>query len=162
MTCECEAQAWERPLHPGGVDQYAYDFENDLARWLERRTTYQTSTFLRSRLVPGYEWEVTVAGQTGLKEPRLSTTIGQTTQDGAAVLTCRALSTSSLEAVLSDAEWEAPDGITVSGETETGQRAIATLEADESIAVGDYPILITATAGTKTIPVTCVLRVSKC
>lgn len=164
MTCDsdCEPPAWLRALHPGGTDQFGFDFEADLTRYLERRTSYSSGTRLRSRLVGGYEWEVTTAGQTGLSEPRLPTTLAATVTDGSVVLTCRAISTASLEATVSAVAWDAPTGITVSSESISDQRAVATLSADADLADGEYEVVITATAGAKTIPVTCILKVNRC
>jgi hypothetical protein len=158
MSCECEPLRWARALHPGGTDQYAVDFEADLTRWLERRTWYAAGVRVRSRLVGGYEWEITVAGQTGLVEKRLPTTLGQTVVDGSATLTCRAISTDSLEATLDGATWES-SGVTISSEILSAQRAIATLTSDDE---GEHEVLVTGTAGVRTIPVTCILKVARC
>lgn len=162
MTCECEPAKWERPLAPGGTDVYAVDFEDDLAMFLQRSTSYSTGTFLRSRLVKGYEWEVTTAGQTAIREPRLGTTIAGTTADGSCVLTCRALSTNSLEATVSAVTWEAPTGITVSDDSYTGQLAYATLAIASTFEEGEHEIVVTAIAGTKVIPKSVILQVNRC
>lgn len=163
MSCDCFPLRWEQELAPGGADEFSVDFAPRLARVLARRTSYEAGVRLRSSKVAGFEWEVTEAGQTGDIEPRLPTVDGAWVRDGGAVLTCRPLSSASLEAQISAVEWSPPPGITKSGDSwDAAQKAVATLTAASNIEPGDYEILVTGTAGSKVIPQVCVLRVGGC
>lgn len=164
MDCGGFHFRWGQALAPGGSDQFAVDFGSRLARMLDRATTYGLGVRLRSSRVAGFEWEVTQAGQTGFgPEPRLPIIDGQWVADGSCILTCRPISTASLEAQISGVVWDTPAGITVSGETwDTAQRASATLSVASDVEPGEYEILVTATAGTKVIPQVCVLEVGSC
>lgn len=163
MSCDCFPLRWPQSLSPGGSDQFAVDFGLRFARLLTRRTSYDLGMRLRSRQVAGFEWEVTKAGQTGSLDPRLPVVVGNSVVDGSCVLTCRPISTASLEAQISGVVWDTAAGITVSGETwDTAQRASATLSVASDVEPGEYEILVTATAGTKVIPAVCVLQVGGC
>jgi hypothetical protein len=163
MTCDCFPLRWEQPLAPGGSDQYAVDFAPRLARLLGRRTSYDLGVRLRSSKVAGFEWEVTRAGQTGDIEPRLPTKEGLTVQYGSCILTCRAISTGSLEAQITAVTWTPPPGLTITGDTwGTDQKAVATITAGSNLATGEYTIKVTATAGDKVIVQDCILKVGNC
>lgn len=163
MSCQddCAKLLWQQPIAPGGADRYAVDFTPYLTRWLERDSDVSMGQRFRSKLVAGYEWEATAAGRTGLREPRLPTTIGQPIQDGSAVLTCRELSTDSLLATVSDVDWSTPAGIAASAENLTGQKASALLTVGSGVAKGEYDVLVTATAGELIQSVTGVLKVCR-
>lgn len=163
MNCDCFPIRWPQSLAPGGSDQFAVDFGLRLSRILARRTSYELGVRLRSRQVAGFEWEVTQAGQTGALDPRLPRVLGDTVTDGSCVLTCRPISTASLEAQITAVTWQGPAGITAAGETWDGaQRTAAVLSAGPGVQPGEYPVVVTATAGQKVIPQTCILRVGSC
>lgn len=163
MNCDCFPIYWQQSLAPGGSDQFAVDFGLRLSRILARRTSYGLGARLRSRKVAGFEWEVTQAGQTGVQEPRLPTVVGKTVKDGGCMLTCRPLSTASLEAQISAAAWSAPAGITISNsQVDAAQKAIATISVAANTAPGEYTIKVTATAGGKVIVQDCILKVGNC
>lgn len=163
MSCDCFPLRWQQAIAPGGSDQYAVDFTGRLARTLSRRTSYDLGTFLRSARVAGFEWEVTQAGQTGVQEPRLPAVVGRTVKDGGCELTCRPLSTASLEAQLSAAAWSAPAGITISNsQVDAAQKATATISVAANTVPGEYTIKVTATAGSKVIVQDCILKVGNC
>lgn len=105
---------------------YAIDFEPHLVRLHEQNTDYLSGARVRPAIGTGYEYECTTGGRTGAKNVRWPTTIAATVTDGSVVWTCRALSTASLKTTVSGTPtWNADTGLTVSGATISGQRAIA-------------------------------------
>lgn len=163
MNCDCFPVRWPQSLGPGGSDQFAVDFGLRLARLLTRRTSYDLGMRLRSRQVAGFEWEVTRAGQTGSLDPRLPVVVGDSVVDGSCVLTCREISAASLESQISVVTWQAPSGITATDVTwDVTQRVAAVLSVGPTVQPGEYEVVVTANAGQKVIPQTCVLRVGSC
>lgn len=144
MTCKDEPALVWPDKHPDATEDYGVDFTSYLARYRQPATEYALTTRVRYASKPGHEFECTTAGQTGIREPILPTTIGATITDGSAVFTCRALSTDSLKATIASVDWSADSAdITISSETTDGQIATAFLAGGQDGT--DYTITVTAT-----------------
>lgn len=112
--------------HPASVLPVVFDFaERGLAqRWAPGRE-FSGTYRVRPISPTGFEYEATTGGQTGRKEPIWPLVIGQTVTDGSVVWTCRAVSTASLSATVSNVAWSADAGLTISSESLQGQSARA-------------------------------------
>lgn len=157
---DVEALQWPAK-DPGDKLDYGVNFEPSLANVWKAGTTYATTSRIRPNRSTGYEYECTTAGQSANREPSdWPIVIGATKTDGSVTWTCRALSTSSLRTTVASVTWNADTGITVSGQTLTGQIAAAYIEGGTD--GEDYTVLIKATMadGTSTTAV-CILSVRR-
>lgn len=64
----------------------------------------------------GFEFEAITGGQSGNKEPIWPRNVDDTVDDGSIVWQAKAISTDSLLKVLASVSWDAPAGLTVSGD----------------------------------------------
>lgn len=145
MTCvNVPAQVWPEK-HPDATLDYAVDFEHVCAREWAPWTDYAASTRIRVFLpghASGYEFEATTGGRSGGRTPVFRTT--GTIADGSVVWTPRAISASSLLRTISGTPtWNADSGITVSGATVSGFKAIAKIAGGTD--GEDYSVKVAAT-----------------
>lgn len=144
MTCDTvPAQVWPEK-HPGATLDYAVDFERACAREWAPWTDYATGARIRvfmSGHASGYEFEATTGGRSGGRNPIFKA--GTTTDDGSVVWTPRAISAASLLRTISGTPtWVADAGITLSGETVSGFKAIAKIAGGTN--GQDYAVTVTA------------------
>jgi hypothetical protein len=144
--------------HPDANEDYGVDFTGYLTRWRQPGIEYALTVRVRVANRPGFEYEATTAGQTGMKEPIFPTTIAGTVTDGSVTWTCRAVSTSSLKATVSSVDWTADAAITITSESLSGQSAAAFLAG--GVDGVDYPVTVTATLSNGgEVPKVCILPV---
>jgi len=163
MTCTTpEAKPWPAK-EPGAALDYYVDFTPHLARWREPRKSYAQGVRFRVRGVAGFEYEVTTAGETSLREDLIFPQVdGVTVRDGSTTLTCRTVSTLSLVATLGSAPvWTCSDpALVITNQAYSGQ--IASADISGGIDGADYEVIVTAAYGSsKTLPVVCVLPVRR-
>jgi len=91
------------------------DFSQFAARSWRRGAIFASQVRIRGK-TPGFEYEALSTGQTGQREPTWPSTIGETVVDGSVTWETKAISDASFRKTLSLVEWDAPVGITVSGE----------------------------------------------
>jgi hypothetical protein len=143
MNCAARPALLLEQKTPAEADWRGVQFGADLVNWIGRRKAIPLTERGRFASVAGFEYECTVAGETGKKEPILPTTIAATVMDGSVQLTCRAVSSGSLVATISSVVWTAPAAITVSDEEIQDTMAIARLAG--GVAGEDYSISVAAT-----------------
>lgn len=164
MSCETlAAKTWDDPKDPSTSDQYLVDFNDHLARrWASTIKERSLGLFIRATVENGYDYECTTPGRSGAKEPLWPKTVAATVQDGSAIWTCRAPSTSSLETTITGTPtWTCSDAaIVISSIAVSGQSTTAFLAggADGQ----DYTVIVTATcanSAVKALP--CILQVRR-
>lgn len=146
---------------PGAKVPRGFDFAPLITRWREAGVEYSASAMVRVPGVRGFQYEATSGGQTGDRPVLWPTTIDQTVRDGSVTWTCRAAATTSLLTTVTDVDWEADAGVTVTAETEYGQVSVATVEVSEDVATGtDIGFTLSATmADGSILPVRVILPV---
>ncbi len=143
MTCESRPALLLEQKTPDEIDWRGVTFAKDLVNWIGRGQALSLSARGRFASSSGYEFECTIAGVTGQREPILPTTEGATVKDGSATLTCRAVSSASLRATIASVDWDAPAEITVTNEVIQDTEVRATLAG--GVDGQDYEISVQAT-----------------
>lgn len=97
---------------------YRADFFGECAKFRESNKDYAINIAVVPYSGTGFQYRVTTAGRTGVKEPRWPEVAGQTVKDGSIVLACELPTADSLERTLSSAVWTADTGLTLSGKVD--------------------------------------------
>lgn len=103
---------------------------------------YLQSARVRSERQPGFEFEALAGGQSGAREPRWPQAVDTVAADRGVSWISRAISNQSLQKVITSVTWEAPPGVTVTGEgqvTSNGEQSVTAYI--EVAAPGDYTVI---------------------
>lgn len=85
--------------HPSESLKVRLDLFEICANYREPNESYDAGDFVRPELPNGFEFECTVAGLSGRREPVWSRSIGSNTIDGAVTWTCRAAGANGVMAI---------------------------------------------------------------
>lgn len=149
------ARKWEQAVAPGSAEDFEVSFDLYLRRQWESKTWILGDTIQAG----AFDAECIKGGRSGAMRPDFTEVVDEEIPDGSARWKIIEPSGASLISAATF-EWDAPEGIEVSGQADTDTSTTAVLGVDDELAKGQYEIMVTATAGAKVIKRPCILQVA--
>lgn len=116
------------PKDPDVPATYGIDFHDQVVLEATRRDSFDVGQVLFYPIDTGWYYRVTVAGKTGRMYPgQLPRAADEELQDGSCSLVCVHPASASLPTI-SSAAWTVPSGITLSSQSQSGLKALITLD----------------------------------